>query len=147
VPLTERVQAARERARLQAEADKLAKALVNLRVDRAANPDDYGPGEYEAARDRIRQQQHADTAATERVATVEATPHRADYEPLMVGVTAEWKTLTQRERSNLYKQLIRRVAVYKQGDTVRVVVHPVWEPDPWEPVQGEVVGRGEELTQ
>lgn len=65
----------------------------------------------------------------------------------MVGVTAEWKTLNERERSNLYKQLIRRVAVSKQDDTLRVVVHPVWEPDPWQPIKGEVVGRGKELTQ
>lgn len=132
-----RAAAARERARLQAEADKLAAALVNLRVDRAANPDDYGPGEYEAARDHIRQQQEATNAAMERVATVEATPHRADYKPLLVGVLDEWESLDVRERNALYKQLMRRVVISKVDGTLRVVVHPVWEPDPWEPVRAE----------
>ncbi|MFF9262035.1 recombinase family protein [Streptomyces longwoodensis] len=127
----ERAAAARERARLQAEADKLAAALVNLRVDRAANPEDYGPGEYEAARDRIRKQQQANTTAMERVAAVEATPHRADYKPLIVGVTDEWDTFTERERSALYRQLARRVVVTKDDGRLCVAVHPMWEPDPW----------------
>ncbi|MFK0069714.1 recombinase family protein [Streptomyces sp. NPDC091046] len=128
-----RAAAARERVRLQAEADKFAAALVNLRVDRAANPDDYGPGEYEAARDAIRKQQEANTAAMERVATVEATPDRADYEPLIVGVLPEWKSFDERERNSFYKQLIRRVVVSKEDGALRVEVHPMWEPDPWEP--------------
>jgi DNA invertase Pin-like site-specific DNA recombinase len=132
-PRDERAEAARERARLQAEADKFAKALVNLRTDRAMNPDDYGPGEYEAARDRIRTQQAANTKAMERVAVVESTPHRADYEPLIVGLVAEWKTLETRERSAILKQLVRRVAVRNTDDGPSVEIHPVWEPDPWEP--------------
>ncbi|MCX5362918.1 recombinase family protein [Streptomyces sp. NBC_00124] len=131
-PRDERAEAARERARLQADADKLAKALVNLRTDRAMNPDDYGPGEYEAARDRIRAQQAANTAAMERVAVVESTPHRADYEPLIVGLVAEWRTLEPRERNAILKQLVRRVAVRSTDDGPKVEIHPVWEPDPWE---------------
>ncbi|MFD7994507.1 recombinase family protein [Streptomyces mexicanus] len=128
----DRAAAARERARLQAEADKLAAALTNLRVDRASNPDDYGPGEYEAARDKIRKQQEANRAAMERVATIEATPHRADYEPLIVGTVAEWPTLHMCERNAILKQLIRRVVVDRAEDgTISVTVHPVWEPDPW----------------
>ncbi|MXM68898.1 hypothetical protein GR925_37265 [Streptomyces sp. HUCO-GS316] len=92
-----------------------------------------GPGEYEAARDRIRTQQAANTKATERVAEVEATPHRADYESLIVGTVEEWETLNARERNEILKQLVRRVAVTKTEDGVRVEVHPVWEPDPWAP--------------
>ncbi|MGF0176683.1 recombinase family protein [Streptomyces sp. Marseille-Q5077] len=129
----DRVQAARERARLQRAADQLARALVNLRTDRAMNPDDYGPGEYEAARDRIRTQQAANTKAMERVAEVEATPHRADYESLIVGTVEEWETLNARERNEILKQLVRRVTVTKAEDGVRVEVHPVWEPDRWAP--------------
>lgn len=131
-PADERAVAARERARLQAEADKLSQALVNLRTDRAMNPDDYGPGEYEAARDRIRTQQAANRAAMERVAAIESTPHRADYEPLIVGLVAEWKTLDERERNAILKQLIRRVVVTRvEGGGGTVTVHPVWEADPW----------------
>jgi hypothetical protein len=129
----ERVQAARDRMRFQREADQLARALVNLRTDRAMNPDDYGPGEYEAARDRIRTQQAANTRAMERLAAVEATPHRADYESLIVGTVEEWETLKTRERNAILKQLVRRVAVSKTDDGVRVKVHPVWEPDLWAP--------------
>ncbi|MFJ8146936.1 recombinase family protein [Streptomyces sp. NPDC096048] len=132
-----RAAAARERIRLQTEADKLAAALVNLRVARAADPDDYGPGEYEAARDRIRAQQQANTSAMERVAEVESTPHRDDYKSVLVGVVPEWKSFNERERNNLYKQLLRRVVVSKEGSAVRVEPHPVWEPDPWAPVTVE----------
>lgn len=99
----ERVQAARERARLQREADQLARALVNLRTDWAMNPDDYGPGAYDAARHRIRTQQAANRKAMERVAEVEATPHRADYETLIVGTAEEWETLDVRERNAILK--------------------------------------------
>lgn len=128
----ERAAAARERARLQAEANKLAQALVNLRTDRAMNPDEYRPGEYEDARDRIRAQQAANTAAMDRVAAVEATPHRADYEPLMVGVVQAWKGLNERERNDMLKQMVRRVVVRKTSDGPAVTGHPVWKPDPWD---------------
>jgi site-specific DNA recombinase len=131
-PRDERAQAARDRARLEAEAARLASALVNLRTDRAMNPDDYGPGEYEAARDRIRAQQAANTAAMERVAGVEATPHRADYAALIVGTVEEWTALETRQRNGILRQLIRRVAVVRTGDGPRVEVHPVWKPDPWD---------------
>ncbi|TFV32264.1 hypothetical protein E4K10_18010 [Streptomyces sp. T1317-0309] len=127
----ERAQAARERARLEAEARKLADALVNLRTDRAMHPDEYGPGEYEAARDRIRQQQTANTAAMERTATITAMPHRADYEPVVIGLLAEWPMLHTRERNAILKRLIRRVAVRKINTGVAVDIHPVWEADPW----------------
>ncbi|MGW4602696.1 recombinase family protein [Streptomyces sp. NPDC004532] len=131
-PVDERAAAARDRARLEAEARKLADALVNLRADRAMNPDDYGPGEYEAARDRIRQQQTVNTAAMERIATVETMPHRVDYEPLLVGLLAEWELLSTREVNALLKQVVRRVVIRGKGAGVTVGVHPVWEPDPWD---------------
>ncbi|MFB7461677.1 recombinase family protein [Streptomyces sp. NPDC056188] len=130
-PRDERALAARERARLEAEAKQLTDALANLRAHRAMDPDEYGPGEYEAARDRIRKQQQANTRAMERVATVEATPHRADYEPLIVGTVAEWSTFNDRERNGIIKQLARRVAVQRIDGELSVAVHPMWEPDPW----------------
>ncbi|MEU0102185.1 recombinase family protein [Streptomyces sp. NPDC006267] len=126
-----RAAAARERARLDAEAAKLARALTNLRADRAVNPDDYGPGEYESARDRIREQQAANAAAIERVTVAEATPHRADYEPLLVSLMDAWEDMAGPERNGLLKQLVRRVAVSRVNDQVVIEVHPVWEPDPW----------------
>nr|WP_234340417.1 recombinase family protein [Streptomyces sp. TP-A0875] len=132
--IDERTIAARERARLQAEADKLSAALVNLRVDRAANPDDYGPGEYEAARDRIRTQQHANRAAMEQVAAVETTPHRADYVPLMLDLHDAWDHMNVQEVNRILRQAVRRVVVTREGrgsHQTRIDVHPAWEPDPW----------------
>lgn len=126
-----RAAAALDRARLQAEVDKHAAALANLRAQRAADPDEFEPGEYEAARDLIRKKQAATQAALERVSTVETTPHRADYVPLLVGTVAEWPTLDTRGRNGLLKQLARRVALVRTEDGTKVVVHPVWEPDPW----------------
>lgn len=127
----DRAAAARERVRLQAEADKLAQALTNLRADRATNPDDYGPGEYEAVRDRIRAQQRANTASLERMAEVESTPYRNDYRAVMVGMLDEWQTLNERERNLIYRQIVRRVTVDRIDGALQVQVHPVWEPDPW----------------
>ncbi|RSS51399.1 recombinase family protein [Streptomyces sp. WAC01280] len=128
-----RAAAARERARLDAEAAKLKKGLANLRADRAMNPDDYEPGEYEAAVERIRQQQAVNTAALERVSVVELTPRQADYEPVIVGLAEEWATdlLSAVERNGILKQLIRRVALVRQGKGFAIEVHPMWEPDPW----------------
>ncbi|WP_405508860.1 recombinase family protein [Streptomyces cyaneofuscatus] len=126
-----RATAARERARLEAEATKLARALTNLRADRAMNPDDYGPGEYESARDRIREQQAVNTAAMERAAVVESTPHRADYEPLLVTLLDAWVDMDPPEKNAMLKQLVRRVAVSRGDGGAVIEVHPVWEPDPW----------------
>ncbi|PNE42729.1 recombinase family protein [Streptomyces noursei] len=137
-PRNQRAAAARDRARLEAEADKLSTALTNLRIDRAANPDDYKPGEYEAARDKIRRKQEATTAAMERLAVVESTPHRSDYEQLIIGTAAEWRTLEARERNGMLRQLARRVVVDRQDGNITVTVHPVWEPDPWEVEQSDV---------
>ncbi|WP_430479350.1 recombinase family protein [Streptomyces sp. P11-1] len=126
-----RAAAARERARLDAEATKLARALTNLRADWAMNPDDYGPGEYESARDRIREQQEVNTAAIERASTAESTPHRTDYDPLLVSLMDAWDDMKPAERNALLKQMVRRVAVSRVDGHVVIEVHPVWEPDPW----------------
>ncbi|MEF9883435.1 hypothetical protein [Streptomyces sp. P9-A4] len=127
-----RAAAARERARLEAEADKQKAALARLRADRAADPDEYGPGEYEAARDVIRTQQAATTAALERLSVVVLTPHQEDYVPVVAALAVGWKLMNDVERNSLLRQLARRVVLARQpeGGTT-VTVHPVWEPDPW----------------
>ncbi|MDT9692502.1 recombinase family protein [Streptomyces sp. P9(2023)] len=127
----QRETAARERARLEGEAAKQKKALANLRVDRAMNPDDYGPGEYEDAVARIRQQQAATTAALEWVSVVGPRPRQADYEPVIVGLVEKWELLNEGEKNGMLKQLVRRVALVRQEKGFRVEVHPMWEPDPW----------------
>lgn len=127
----QRARAARERARLEAEAVKLANGLTNLRADRAMNPDEYGPGEYEAARDRIRQQQKANDAALERVSVAETEPHRTDYAPLLIDLCDAWHDMADAEKNALLKQVVRRIVVARTDGEATIEVHPVWEPDPW----------------
>lgn len=133
----DRARAARERARLTAELDKLQAALVRLQADRAINPDDYPPGVYEAARDRIKEQRATAETLLAKVADIEATPDIADYEPLIVGLLDDWVDLNAGERNAVLRQVLRRVAVYRverpglTRATSRIEWHPVWEPDPW----------------
>lgn len=131
-----RARAAADRARLQAEADRHAASLTTLRVQRAADPDEWGPGEYEAARDHIRQQQADALAALERASVIESLPVRADFMPKVVGLVAEWDTYDDAQRNRLLRQIVRRVALVRTDGGVRAVVHPVWDPDPWEAAAG-----------
>lgn len=126
-----RVAAALERARLEAEATKLASGLTNLRAQRALDPDEFGPGEYEAIRDKIRAQQTANRTAMERVATIESTPVRSDYAPLMIGLLDAWEDMNEAERNGLLRQLVRRVVLVRTEGAATIAVHPAWEPDPW----------------
>ncbi|MFE5487307.1 recombinase family protein [Streptomyces sp. NPDC056527] len=126
-----RAAAARERAWLDAEAAKQRKALATLRADRAMNPDDYGPGEYEDAVARIRYQQATTTAALERLSAVEPAPRQSDYWPVIMGLVEEWGLLNEAERNGMLKQLVRRVALVRREKGFGIEVHPMWEPDPW----------------
>ncbi|MCX5161914.1 recombinase family protein [Streptomyces sp. NBC_00264] len=140
---TERVVAARERARLQADLDKYSAGLARLQADRAVNPDDYPPGAYEAARERIALQQATAQAALEKVAAVEQTPDRADYVPLIANLLEAWDLMNVSEMNSLLRQVVRRVVGYRverdgKRPTSRIEVHPAWEPDPWaEPLPTE----------
>jgi DNA invertase Pin-like site-specific DNA recombinase len=135
-PSVEEQQAANVRARVraQAEIDRQRQALARLRADHAANPDDYGPGEYEDAVAEIRKKRDEAQALLDSIPEAEPLPDRAEFTPLVVGVVDEWPTLTTRERNALYRRLIRRVALVRTGpgsDNARIEVHPLWEPDPW----------------
>ncbi|GHJ27036.1 integrase [Streptomyces hygroscopicus subsp. sporocinereus] len=124
----------RARARAQADVDKQRQALARLRADKNANPDDYGPGEYEDAVAEIRKKQAAAQAILDNIPEVEAPPNRAEFVPLVVGTVEEWPTLDTRERNMIYRKLIRRVALIRNGpgsDNAEIKIHPVWEPDPW----------------
>jgi site-specific DNA recombinase len=126
-----RAQAAARREELQAEAARLAQALTTLRVQRAADPDDWGPGEYEAARDRIRERQAVVAAEMEGAAAVEALPVRADFQPQVVALAAEWGTYDYAQRNRILRRLIRRVVLTRGDGGVSVDVHPLWEADLW----------------
>lgn len=137
--------AAKERAKLTREIKKLDDGLARLRADYAVNPDEYGPGEYEAARNKIRTDKAGKEKALQAVVEVEATPQQVDFVPIVVGLLDEWDTLTISERNAILRKLIRRVAVVRfdrgkgKRATSNVEIHPVWEPDPWAPKKVSLV--------
>jgi hypothetical protein len=126
-----RAQAAQRQVALQAEHDRLAAALTNLRVQRAADPDDWGPGEYEAARDKIRAQQAEVTAQMENAAAVVALPDRADFQPEVVSLAVEWDACDYAQRNRILRQLLRRVILTRTSEGVTVEIEPMWEADRW----------------
>lgn len=133
--IDDRARARADVERLQAEAARLAAALATLRVQRATDPDDWGPGEYETARDRIRQQQAAVTAALNAAAEQAAQPQAVDYAPLLLPIADGWPAMNEGERNAILRKLIRRVVCTREAHrsrTVRIEIHPLWEPDPWE---------------
>jgi DNA invertase Pin-like site-specific DNA recombinase len=122
------------RARAQAEVDKQRSALARLRADHAADPEDFGPGEYEEAADLIRKKRAEAQALLDSIPEAEPLPDRAEFVPLVVGTVAEWRTLETRERNMMLRKLIRRVAITRNGpgtENHKIEVHPLWEPDPW----------------
>ncbi|MFI8502146.1 recombinase family protein [Streptomyces sp. NPDC085524] len=136
----DRVWAVGERVRLQIVLDKLDAGLSRLRADHAVNPDDYAPGDYESARDRIKEQRNLTIAQLERMAADEGAGDRAGFGPLIAGLAEEWETLPDPEKNALLKQLVRRVAFRRgEGGPVIITVHPLWEPDPW--VDGDETNR------
>ncbi|MCX4824212.1 recombinase family protein [Streptomyces sp. NBC_01142] len=122
------------RARAQAEVDKQRQALARLRAEHAANPDDFGPGEYEEAADLVRKRRAEAQQLLDSIPEVEPLPERAEFVPLVVGTVKEWPTLDTRERNMILRKLIRRVALIRNGpgtENHEIAVHPMWELDPW----------------
>lgn len=131
----EQAAAMRARVRAQAEVDKQRQALARLRAEHAANPDDFGEGEYDEAADVIRAKRAEAQALLDSIPDAEPLPDRAEFEPLLEGTVAEWKTLNTRERNMILRKLIRRVELIRNGpgaENVEIRIHPLWEPDPWD---------------
>ncbi|MGW0134867.1 recombinase family protein [Streptomyces sp. NPDC003299] len=131
----EQADIARARVRAQAEVDRQRQALARLRADYNANPDDYGPGEYEDAVAAIRaKRQEAEQILAELPEQVETLPDRAEYVPLVLDVVDAWGAMTTAEQNGILRKLLRRVALVRHGNSsasCEVQIHPVWEPDPW----------------
>ncbi|MFI8498292.1 recombinase family protein [Streptomyces sp. NPDC085524] len=122
------------RARARAEVDKQRRALARLRAEHAADPDDFGPGEYEEAAELIRRRRAEAQRLLESIPEAAPPPRRAEFVPLIVGTVEEWETFSTRERNMMLRKLIRRVAVVRNGpgpENHEIHVHPLWEPDPW----------------
>lgn len=122
------------RARAQADIDKQRQALARLRAEHAANPDDFGPGEYEEAADIIRKKRAEAQALLDSIPEMEPLPERAEFKPLVDSLVTEWESFDEAGRNAILRKLIRRVAIYRHGpgaENHRIEVHARWQPDPW----------------
>ncbi|WP_307783238.1 recombinase family protein [Streptomyces sp. MBT53] len=138
-PPDPRQQAAEARARLQAELAKIDDALVRLTTDHVLDPDKYPADTFAQVRDQLLDRKGVLVKDLQAVADDEATPDRADFRPLVVGLLAEWDTITPVEKNAILRQVLRRFVVTStksdrgaQWSLNRSYeFHPVWEPDPW----------------
>lgn len=139
-----RARAEREKAYLQRELVKVEAALDRLVEENALDPDKYPKQTFERVRDKLvarKGKLTTDLGKLDAAEEQEKAPTREELHPLVVGLLAEWDLLNMIEANALLRQVIRRVALfdhrspegYQRG--VDVVVHPVWEPDPWAPVK------------
>ena len=122
------------RARAQAEVDKQRQALARLRADRAANPEDFGPGEYEETADLIRKKRAEAQALLDSTPETEPLPKREKLITIARGLLKEWGSFEDGDINLVYRQLIRRVAIKRNGpgpENHEIEIHPLWEPDPW----------------
>ncbi|MGZ9931933.1 recombinase family protein [Streptomyces sp. NC-S4] len=122
------------RARAQAEVDKQRQALARLRADRAANPDDFGPGEYEETADLIRKKRAEAQALLDSTPKAEPLPDRAKLITIARGLLSEWDSFDPVDINMVYRQVIRRVAIKRNGpgpENHEIEIHPWWDPDPW----------------
>ncbi|MET7450647.1 recombinase family protein [Streptomyces sp. NPDC005574] len=138
-PPDPRRQAAETRARLQAELAKIDAALDRLTTDHVLDPDKYPADTFARVRDQLLSRKGELVEGLQAVADDEATPDRADFRPLVVGLLAEWETISNVEKNAFLRQLIRRVVITstksdqgaKWALSREYEIHPVWEPDPW----------------
>ncbi|MFD7121941.1 recombinase family protein [Streptomyces sp. NPDC059922] len=131
----------RERAHLQRELTRIEAALDRLVEEHALDPQKYPGDSFARVRDKLlgRKGFLVDEVNKLGDADEEVMPQREDFRPIVVGLLKEWDLLNMIEANALLRQVIRRVALFDERDDdgtlikVRTVIHPVWEPDPWEP--------------
>ncbi|WP_369377626.1 recombinase family protein [Streptomyces sp. cg36] len=128
---------AEKRKRLQAEVDRISKALKVLMRNYALAPESYPQEEYEETRSEFMNDRAKAQKALDALPKAEELPSAEELRPIVVGLVEEWATLTVDERNAIARQLVRRVVLTRNGEgakgreNVIVTVHPVWEPDPW----------------
>ncbi|MGP3687402.1 recombinase family protein [Streptomyces sp. IBSNAI002] len=134
-----RLAAKRERAWINAELKKLDAAIDRLVEDNAMDPDKYPADAFDRVRNKLMGKKGALTKQLAELGEVEATPTREDFKQLLDGLLAEWDSFLPIEKNAMLESVIRRVVVYdvRSEDSryikIRTEVHPLWEPDPWEP--------------
>ncbi|MEI5099033.1 recombinase family protein [Streptomyces sp. PmtG] len=130
----------RERAHLQRELTRIEAALDRLVEENALDPDKYPGDSFARVRDKLLGRKGSLVAELNKLgnAPAEEMPKREDFRPIVVGLLDEWDLLTMIEANALLSQVIRRVVLYDERDEdgnvikVRTVIHPTFEPDPWE---------------
>ncbi|MEU4178158.1 recombinase family protein [Streptomyces sp. NPDC026589] len=128
-----------DRARTQAELKTVEDGLDRLVMDYTLNPQKYPSDSYARVRDELTKQKVKITKYLQSLAAVEEMPTRAEFRPLIVGLLAEWETISPVEQNTFLRQVLRRVVISSRksdtGARWKVVrsyaFHPMWEPDPW----------------
>jgi DNA invertase Pin-like site-specific DNA recombinase len=136
-----RDRAKRERAHLQRELTRIEAALDRLVEEHALDPEKYPGDSFARVRDKLLGRKGTLVAELNKLGEPDGKelPKREDFRPLALDLLNLWDVATPAEVNAMLSQVIRRVALYDDrdadGNTIRVrtVIHPVWEPDPWEP--------------
>jgi site-specific DNA recombinase len=136
---------AAEITRLEEALMRYDRRLVKLAVDRSADIDGLlGDDAWKQAAAIVRGER--DHAAADLAAARGALARgpSADVVPALKGLAADWDLLGSAELNRALRGLVRRVAVYREGERARdragwwrlmparFEVLPLWEPDPWE---------------
>lgn len=125
--------AARRRAHALTEHQRVTDALQRLAVDNAMDPTKYPPGVFEAARDRLVEQQQQWAAEAEQQEATAAAPDRGPLVRLIIRTLPLWRVMGATEQNSLLRTVLRRVVVTRTGrGAATVECHPRWKPDPWE---------------
>lgn len=163
--LTREVEATTARATAEVTEDRLAPASHTDRTAAELRETDaaliratanharglYDDDEYVATRDRLRAERDALTARLARASEAAKVPTRAAILPLAGQLSDAWNDLSPVEANAILRKIVLRVVVHElrvpgsREIGVRVEVHPAWEPDPWEPLVGEVVASSSSL--
>jgi DNA invertase Pin-like site-specific DNA recombinase len=136
-----RDRAKRERAHLQRELTRIEAALDRLVEEHALDPEKYPGDSFARVRDKLLGRKGTLVAELNKLGDPDGKelPKREDFRALALDLLDLWDVATPAEVNAMLSQVIRRVALYDDrdadGNTIRVrtVIHPVWEPDPWEP--------------
>jgi DNA invertase Pin-like site-specific DNA recombinase len=119
--------------------------LVRLARERARGDGDIPDGAWKLAAAEARADRDAAAAEMEALRTRERQMEASrDVPRLLPSLLADWDTLPPGALNAILRKLARRIVVHRDGERardgkghwlpmpVRIEIHPVWEPDPWE---------------
>lgn len=116
------------RSRAEQAVKRATDAIARLRADYAMDPDDWDPGEYEAARAQLQQRRRDAQSQLDELTEVQQLPTKESFAPLIVSTAAEWLTLDAAGRNRVLRTLVRRVAFVRHAEGTSgtsIEVHPL----------------------